>query len=462
VCSGLTRKFERKDYPNFYQALWPWLKTSALMFLTLALIVFLFRFTYFSRTQVFGPILMLLFLEGLLCVLYFSKKHYEEKDIESLQERQRALTQEKLPTRMDLEAMRKGLLMPVRERLRDIALKANPALFDFLDQALDLSNIVQAEMVIRNSSNIFYWDVLNDHPVRLLINFHKVNDIRWINRYFLEAHKMLLPGGYLIGMAHTIQTHRDRMFQQFPRILANIFYFFNFLVHRAVPKIPGLKQLYFSVTKGKDRIISKPELLGRLCFCGFRIVAEKEINKCFYYVAQKALAPSVNTKPSYGPFVELKRIGNNGEILSIYKFRTMHPYSEFLQDYVYDKNGLQKGGKLDNDFRVTTWGRVMRKFWLDELPMLYNWLKGDLQLFGVRPLSKHFLSLYPEKLQALRKQVKPGLVPPFYADMPASFEEICESERRYIEAYLRHPVKTQCRYLGRAVWNIVVQGARSR
>jgi hypothetical protein len=201
--------------------------------------------------------------------------------------------------------------------------------------------------------------------------------------------------------------------------------------------------------------------LGRLCFCGFEIVAEKEIGRKLCFVAKKAKTPSLDQSPSYGPLVELKRIGSNNEVLRIYKFRTMHPYSEFLQDYVYEKEGMREGGKIENDFRVTEWGKVMRKLWLDELPMLYNWVRGDLQLFGVRPLSAHYLSLYPQDLKELRSKVKLGLVPPFYADMPKTFDEICDSERRYIEAYVKRPVRTQWVYFWKAFCNIVFKGARS-
>jgi len=66
----------------------------------------------------------------------------------------------------------------------------------------------------------------------------------------------------------------------------------------------------------------------------------------------------------------------------------------------------------------------MRRLWLDELPMLYNWLKGDLGLVGVRPLSYQYLSLYDRELRELRelrKKVRPGLVPPYYADLPDTF-----------------------------------------
>jgi lipopolysaccharide/colanic/teichoic acid biosynthesis glycosyltransferase len=157
----------------------------------------------------------------------------------------------------------------------------------------------------------------------------------------------------------------------------------------------------------------------------------------------------------------LKRVGKGGKIIYVYKMRTMHPYSEYLQQYVYDKYNLESGGKFRNDFRVNTVGKVMRKVWLDELPMLINLIRGDLKIFGVRPLSRHYFELYDEELQDLRCKVRPGLVPPFYVDMPKTLEEIQDSERRYIEAYLRRPLITDWRYFWKAVYNILVRRARS-
>ena len=147
--------------------------------------------------------------------------------------------------------------------------------------------------------------------------------------------------------------------------------------------------------------------------------------------------------------------------MTVFKFRTMHPFSEYLQGHVYEHNKLESGGKFKDDFRVTTWGRFMRKYWLDELPMLYNWLRGDLQLVGVRPLSRQYLQLYSPELRRLRTKVKPGLLPPFYADMPETLEEVMESERRYIEAYLQKPVTTQFRYFFKCLNNIVLKRRRS-
>ncbi len=154
-------------------------------------------------------------------------------------------------------------------------------------------------------------------------------------------------------------------------------------------------------------------------------------------------------------------MGKNGTIIGVYKMRTMHPYAEYLQPYIYKLNRLQENGKFNNDFRISTIGRIMRKLWIDELPMLINWVKGDLKLVGVRPLSQHYFKLYDPVLQTKRIKVKPGLIPPFYADMPKTLEEIMESENRYIDAYLKRSYRTDWSYFWKAFHNIVFCSARS-
>jgi len=141
--------------------------------------------------------------------------------------------------------------------------------------------------------------------------------------------------------------------------------------------------------------------------------------------------------------------------------RTMHPYAEYIQDYVYRKHDLQEGGKFKNDFRISTVGRLMRKLWIDELPMMFNFLKGDMKIVGVRPLSKHYFSLYSKEHQERRIKYKPGLVPPFYVDNPKTLEEIQASEKKYFDLYDRHPWLTDFRYFFIAFYNIVFRHYRS-
>jgi len=103
----------------------------------------------------------------------------------------------------------------------------------------------------------------------------------------------------------------------------------------------------------------------------------------------------------------------------------------------------------------------MRRMWLDELPMLINLIRGDIKIVGVRPLSKHYYSLYTQELQEKRIDSKPGLLPPFYFDMPRTLEEIIESELRYLNAYQKQPVATDVRYFLSICSNILLKRARS-
>jgi hypothetical protein len=464
VSSIITKKFFVKEYKSFYYSLWQWIKAGVLILAFISVIVFGFRLFYFSRFQVLGSILILIVLEVIFLRLYFWLKIFsnDEQDIESIDRVKTILTQEKIPLDIDIEFIRKKLFEPARVSLGTSLAEKNPKLLDFIDEHINIDEILCVETFQENSNDFFKQQNSNEVFVRLFLNDKKVNDIRRLNQYFLSVHQMLLPGGYYISWVHTIKTHHQRIYSMFPRQIANIIYFFDFCYKRIMPKIPGLKKIYFALSKGKGRIVSKAEILGRLCFCGFEITAAKEIDQKLCFIARKVKLPSLDQSPTYGPLIELKRSGYQNEPVRIYKFRTMHPYSEYLQQYIYDTQGLQKGGKIEDDFRLTTWGRFMRKLWLDELPMLYNWIKGDLQFVGVRPLSYHYLGLYDSELYELRKKVKPGLIPPFYADLPDSFEEICNSERRYIKAFMQNPLKTQWTYFWKAMHNIVITGARSQ
>ena len=93
--------------------------------------------------------------------------------------------------------------------------------------------------------------------------------------------------------------------------------------------------------------------------------------------------------------------------------------------------------------------------------MIINFFKGDLSIVGVRPLSKNYYAKYPENLQKLRIRIKPGLIPPYYADLPNNFEEILISEKKYINEKLIKPFRTDVKYFFKAFINILFKGARS-
>ena len=103
---------------------------------------------------------------------------------------------------------------------------------------------------------------------------------------------------------------------------------------------------------------------------------------------------------SKGPvFFRQKRYGFNNELIEVFKFRSM--YTDQL-DHTASKL-VTKG-----DPRVTRVGRFIRKTSIDELPQLFNVLKGDLSLVGPRPLLMEYLPLYTPE-QARRHDVMPGI-----------------------------------------------------
>jgi lipopolysaccharide/colanic/teichoic acid biosynthesis glycosyltransferase len=294
-----------------------------------------------------------------------------------------------------------------------------------------------------------------------LVNLKRVNDVRYLNKFFEAINALLPDGGIYINSVQTYAIRKEKILKRFFWPLNWFVYTVDVLLRRVFPKLWLTKKIYFFVTQGSNRVLSKAETFGRLYSCGFEVIDEKVINSELYYVCRKIKEPAFDNRPTYGPLVRLKRHGKNGELFNVYKMRTMHPFSEYLQEYVYNLNQLEEGGKFKDDFRVTTIGRFMRKFWLDELPMLINVAKGQMKLVGVRPLSRQYFGLYTEELKAKRNLFKPGLVPPFYVDMPKTLQEIMDSEMRYLEAYEKNAFTTDWIYFWKAMYNIFIRHARS-
>lgn len=302
---------------------------------------------------------------------------------------------------------------------------------------------------------------MKEHDMGILC-FERINNVQYVNKYMEKINTSLDVGEYCMIRVETKDSRRVRILKKFPKIISRPYYAMDFVLKRLFPKWGPTKKIYFWLTKGKNRVISLTEALGRLVSCGFEIVAHQRVGFDTFIIGRKVQDPHYNMEATFGMLVYLNRIGLHGKEFTVYKIRTMYPYSEYLQDYIFKKNNLQHGGKIKDDFRITGYGKIFRKLWIDELPMIYNWLKGEMKLVGVRPLSKQYYNLYPDDIKELRAQVKPGLVPPFYADMPGTLEEIVESERTYIQSYLKAPFRTDVRYFFMAFNNIIFKKARSK
>ena len=295
-----------------------------------------------------------------------------------------------------------------------------------------------------------------------IIQLERLNNMRGINTKLAIINEKLPDNGIFVCCFESKSTRKKRILKNHPKGIDYLVYSMDYLYKRVMPKIFITQKLYYLITKGDNRIFSKAEVLGRLYCSGFKVNMEKKVDKLTYVIAQRIKQPERVQKRIYGPLIRLRRFGKQGIPFEVYKMRTMHPYSEYLQAYIYERNSLKEGGKFNKDIRVTTTGRIMRKYWMDEFPMILNMLKGDMKLVGVRPLSAQYYSLYGKELQEKRNNYKPGLLPPFYADMPNTLEEIQASEMKYLVACENNGViRTDLLYLIRILKNILIKKARS-
>jgi exopolysaccharide biosynthesis polyprenyl glycosylphosphotransferase len=141
---------------------------------------------------------------------------------------------------------------------------------------------------------------------------------------------------------------------------------------------------------------------------------------------------------SRGPAVfSQPRAGRDGRPFRIYKFRTMcHDAQERISEVISPDELSQPMFKLRKDPRVTRLGRFLRRTSVDELPQLFNVLKGDMSLVGPRPEEVWLVDRYDET-QRFRLQMRPGLTGPMqvHGRGELSFQERTAVEREYVENY---------------------------
>jgi undecaprenyl-phosphate galactose phosphotransferase len=133
-----------------------------------------------------------------------------------------------------------------------------------------------------------------------------------------------------------------------------------------------------------------------------------------------------------------RRIGKDGKEFPCYKFQSMVPNAqEILQDYLAKNSEARKeweeSFKLTNDPRVTKLGGFLRKTSLDELPQLWNVIKGDMSLVGPRPIVKKEIERYGEYFREYA-MVLPGITGMWQASgrSDTTYEERVEMDTWYV------------------------------
>jgi lipopolysaccharide/colanic/teichoic acid biosynthesis glycosyltransferase len=469
LLAWFTQKLDSKRFTSLRKQFFSILIINAIPGGVFTIIIYGFSAPLYWSTIVLTTLFFATTLEWLLAGFYFSLKQtktlregYTPNLAPSVLKAPSIPVREKEPIFVEREKIipqKEKPPTPSEDNLEQALLdEVGSEVFQYIASHIDLKN---GNHIILSTTNQFNIDRLPGLHYTHLVNINKINHIRYINKFFEAVNTKIPCNGIFIGCAQTQEQRKERFLKKFPPGLNYVLYSLDFIVKRIFPKLYLTRKIYFALTRGKNRIVSRAEILGRLYCCGFEVINEKFLDGQMFFVARKKKEPAYDMHPTYGPFIKLGRTGKNGKVIKVYKIRTMHPYSEYLQAYVYNHHYLREGGKFNNDFRVSTIGRYLRKFWIDETLMILNLLKGEMKLVGVRPLSLHYFSLYSEELQKKRIQFKPGLIPPFYADLPKTLEEIMESEMRYLLQYEKQPIRTDIKYFFLAFYNIVFRNFRS-
>ena len=155
------------------------------------------------------------------------------------------------------------------------------------------------------------------------------------------------------------------------------------------------------------------------------------------------IAAVVAAESRGGAFYHQERIGRHGVPFRLHKFRSMQVHREGAQ--------VTLG---TSDPRITSVGRVLRKYKLDELPQLWNVVKGDMSLVGPRPEVAKYVELYTNEMREVL-DVRPGLTDPASIagfDEGERLEAAADPERHYREVILPEKVQQQLAYVRSATF----------
>ncbi len=202
-------------------------------------------------------------------------------------------------------------------------------------------------------------------------------------------------------------------------------------------------------------------IAGRRGYCFFRRVQDVALS----ILALAALAPFMLIvmavilidDPHGKPIFTQERVGRDGKPFRMYKFRTMVCDAETRLTALMQQHPPQSPSwKMEDDPRITRIGRFLRRTSIDELPQLFNIIKGDMSIVGPRPVVQREVDQYDE-YQRQRLRIRPGLtcfwqIQPHRNSVP--FDEWVEMDLRYIRerSFLTDWRIILCTL--RAVWNM--------
>lgn len=181
--------------------------------------------------------------------------------------------------------------------------------------------------------------------------------------------------------------------------------------------------------------------LGRISQIAKRMldIVLSAVGLLFAAPVMAALAIAIKSESDGPVFFRQRRVGRNGKEFQLNKLRSMYVGAEARKAELAHRNDIDDGVmfKIHRDPRITKVGRFLRRFSLDELPQLYNVLKGDMSLVGPRPLIVPESNALTEDWHHRRLELRPGITGAWqiYGRSESPFDEMVRFDYQYVAGW---------------------------
>ncbi len=215
-----------------------------------------------------------------------------------------------------------------------------------------------------------------------------------------------------------------------------------------------------------------PIKIGEPCeivgiYCVFFFISRDVFNLAFLFLCMEKRPEQVRSMRHRDTFLfhHAARIGKNGKLIVVTKFRTMKRGAIAHEAKVYAKGAsIDQSSNVKKDPRVTTFGRLLRRTHLDELPQFWALLRGQLNLVGIRPLQRREFQDVPARIRRIYRDMGPGRAAIAYAckPFPPSKRALHVEYERFYRAWKVSPKRTYLKYAWRIFWNKIRGKAPAR
>ncbi|MGP8322316.1 MAG: hypothetical protein ACT6FE_08390, partial [Methanosarcinaceae archaeon] len=249
IVSLLTKKYSAPERLKLRRAILYIIIINLIITGIATILMFMFRSVFYSRL-VFGGVIVLTTIIELFFAFfdYYISNTKQGVDSSKVFEMYQRVAGRQTNIPVSEPFPRELTLEPFPENIKDaIVEESGLSVFHFIAENIDL-NIPNYSLLATTTK--FNVEKLPENHYKKIVNLKRINDIRFINKFFETVNRKLPKEGVFIGCIETKNQRKKRILRKYPPILNLIYYFFDFIIKRVFPKFNLTKHIYFFLTRG--------------------------------------------------------------------------------------------------------------------------------------------------------------------------------------------------------------------